>query len=174
MKKFIALVLCLLMAISMFSAVAETEAANEPIEIVVEELFDGVWVEFTDGFELYLPADWYSYECTEEDLANGIFFFAGNEDVSKSCTISWSALETECTIEEAYLSLLESEPEASLLSVNGVGLITYTDEENGVLSCVALDAAEPGLYFFGFSPADDEEFALLASAIVVSIRNVEA
>ena len=45
MKKFLALaILCLMMALSLTPALAEAA--------VVETLYDGVWVQFEDGFEL--------------------------------------------------------------------------------------------------------------------------
>ncbi|MGN0997421.1 MAG: hypothetical protein ACI4PG_10985, partial [Candidatus Ventricola sp.] len=65
MKKLLALVLCLMMACMLSAAVAESAA--------MEDLFDGAWVQFEDGFELYLPADWAVFETTEEMNAQGIF-----------------------------------------------------------------------------------------------------
>ena len=163
MRKILALVLCLLMALSLSSAVAETAAP--------EEMFDGVWVQFEDGFEFYIPANWVQFECTEEMLAGGIFFMAGTEDGSYLCTVSWRALEQEATIEQALEGLSTVYPDAAIYEVNGVNIITYVDAESNLLNCVALDAAEPGLYIFNFYPAEDEEFQLLASAITASIRN---
>ena len=48
MKKFLALILCLMMA-CMSIAVAE--------ETAIEDQYDGSWVQFEDGFEIYLPND---------------------------------------------------------------------------------------------------------------------
>ena len=48
MKKLLAVTLCLLLAV-LVTAVAAAEA--------VEGLFDGTWVQFEDGFEIYLPSD---------------------------------------------------------------------------------------------------------------------
>lgn len=125
MKKLLALVLALMMSLSV-TAVAEDAAV-----LPVEELFEGVWVQFPDGgFELYIPADWYSFDCTEEMLANGIFFLAGTKDLSYSCTLAWAPLETACTIEELHAEIVAAEPEATLNVVNGVGLIVYADEAN--------------------------------------------
>lgn len=162
MKKFLALILCLMMA-CVSIAVAE--------EVAIEDLYDGSWVQFEDGFEIYLPNDWYSFECTEEMNAQGIFYVAGTEDMSYSCTLAWKALDAEISIEDLQAQMVQTYPDAEVVEVNGVGLITYVDSENNLLNCVAMDAAEPGFYLFAFSPADDADFQMVAAAIASSIRN---
>lgn len=172
MKKFLALILCLLMACSMVSAVAET--ALQQTEVTpIESLFDGVWVQFEDGFELYLPSNWVQYELTEDDYANGIFYAAGSEDGAYSALIGWSALEAELTIEELQVALAETYPNSNLVNINGVGMLAFTDTTNNLLTCIALDATEPGFYMFAFSPANDDAFTSMASLIASSIRNFE-
>ena len=138
----------------------------------VESLFDGVWVQFEDGFEIYLPADWYSVECTPEMNEKGIFYMAGTEDMAYSCTIAWSPLEEDCSVEELQAAMATVYPDAEAVEVNGVGLVVYVDTANGLLNCLALDATEPGFYMFAFSPADDEDFTNLAAVIAASIRNL--
>ena len=162
MKKFLALILCLMMA-CVSIAVAE--------EVAIEDLYDGSWVQFEDGFEIYLPNDWYSFECTEEMNAQGIFYVAGTEDMSYSCTLAWKALDAEISIEDLQAQMVQTYPDAEVVEVNGVGLITYVDSANNLLNCVAMDAAEPGFYLFAFSPADDADFQMVAGAIASSIRN---
>ena len=162
MKKFLALILCLMMA-CVSIAVAE--------EVAIEDLYDGSWVQFEDGFEIYLPNDWYSFECTEEMNAQGIFYVAGTEDMSYSCTLAWKALDAEISIEDLQAQMVQTYPDAEVVEVNGVALIAYVDSANNLLNCVAMDAAEPGFYLFAFSPADDADFQMVASAIASSIRN---
>lgn len=162
MKKVLALILCLLMVCTMSAALAEPS---------VEGLYDGSWVQFEDGFEIYLPNDWCSFECTEEMNAQGIFYVAGTEDMSYSCTLAWKALDAELSIEELQAQMVQTYPDAEVVEVNGVGLITYVDSANNLLNCIALDAAEPGFYLFAFSPADDADFQMVAAAIASSIRN---
>ena len=65
MKKFLALLLCLMMALSLGAASAETT------QHAAEVLYEGSWVRFEDGFEIYLPSEWYEFECTEEMNAQG-------------------------------------------------------------------------------------------------------
>lgn len=169
MKKVLAFVLCLMMALSLGYALAEAPA-EEDYTHAAELLYEGVWVQFEDGFEIYLPADWYEYECTEEMNAQGIFYMAGTEDMSYSCTLGWTALEAECTIEELHAEMVKVHPEAQVMDVSGVGLVFYVAVENGLLNYVALDATEPGAYLFAFSPANDEVFLVQSAIIASTIR----
>ena len=168
MKKFLALILTLLMLFAMGFAVAE-----QTEEVAMEDLFDGVWVQFEDGFELYLPADWYALELTEEWYAKGIFYAAGTEDFAYSCTLAWQPMTADLTLEQVREVIAAEYGQAELIDVNGVGLIVSIDAENNLLNFIALDAAEPGYYLFAFSPADDPDFQLLAYAIAASIRNIQ-
>jgi len=61
-------------------------------------------------------------------------------------------------------------PEAQVMDVSGVGLVFYLDDENGLLNYIALDATEPGMYMFAFSPADDPVFRAQAGLIVATLR----
>lgn len=164
MKKVLAFILCLLMALSLCSASAET--VTHPSEL----LYEGAWVQFEDGFELYLPVEWYEFPCTEEMNARGIFYMAGTEDMSYSCTLGWTALEVDCTIEELHAEMLAVHPEAQVMEVNDVGLICYFDAENNLINYLALDATEPGAYMFTFSPANDEVFVVQSALIASTIR----
>ena len=165
MKKVLALVLCLLMTLSLSFASAEATIAE-----AAEVLYEGVWVQFEDGFEIYLPADWYAYECTEEMNAKGIFYMAGTEDMSYSLTLAWKALEADCSIEELHAEMLTVYPDAQLMDVSGVGLVFYEDTANGLLNYIALDATEPGMYMFAFSPAGDEVFLVESAIIAATLR----
>lgn len=168
MKKVLALVLALVMALSLTSVFAEAAEV-----VAYEDLFDGVWVQFEDGFELYLPAEWVEYETTPEMNAEGIFYMCGSEDAAYTCTLAWTALEEETSVEEAYEALAATYPGAELIEVNGIALIVFADLENSLLNFVALDATEPGLYMFAFSPVEDEDFRVLAGVIASSIRHIE-
>lgn len=168
MKKVLALILCLMMALSLGSACAEPAA---PITHVAEMLYDGAWIQFEDGFEFYLPAEWVQYECTEEMIDRGIFYMAGTEDMTYSCTMSWKPLEVTCTVEELYAEMLKVYPEAKCMDVSGTGLIFYDDIENNLMNYIALDATQPGFYMFAFSPADDAVFTVQAAIIASTIRN---
>ena len=165
MKKLLALaILCLMMALSLTPALAEAA--------VVETLYDGVCVQFEDGFELYLPANWVQFECSEEMLANGIFYMAVTEDQSYLCTLAWMELAGDLTIAQLQETLAATYETAEVIEVNDVGLVMFADVENSSLCFAALDGTEPGCYLFTFTPMDDEDFATVAALIASSIRNL--
>ena len=157
MKKIFALVLALVSLFS-FAAMAET------VELVP--------VTFEDGFQVSLPGNWIELELTDEIHAAGIFYAAASPDGANTVQISWNALEAEVSIEEVLADLAASYADATIIEVNGIQFVGFTVVENDICGFTALDAAEPGLYTFWFTPASDESFVETAVAIVASICNV--
>ena len=164
MKKLLALVMALMMLLCS-TAVAE--------EIAYEEFFDGAWVKFEEGFELYLPSDWLILESTEEELAAGIAFSVCSPDEAYYMALAWSALDAELTLEELQTALANAGYPVEPVEVNGIGLLVMGDAENDTLSFIGLDAAEPGYYTFLFTPMSDENLQTLAAVIASSLRNIE-
>lgn len=78
-------------------AVVLTLAALLSCAAMAEEM---VPVTFEDGFQISLPADWLQIEVTEEWAAQGIFYVACSPDGANTVQISWSALESDMTIDE--------------------------------------------------------------------------
>lgn len=137
---------------------------------MAEEL---VPVTFEDGFQVSLPGEWLEIEASEEMLAAGIFYAAASPDGANTVMISWHALETELTIEDLQSILVADYADASVIEINDISFVGFTDTEEDVCGFTALDAAEPGYYTFWFTPASDEAFIDLATSIVLSICNVE-
>ena len=164
MKKLLALVMALMMLLCS-AAVAE--------EIVYEDLFDGTWVQFEEGFELYLPSDWLVLESTEEELAAGIAFTVCSPDEAYYMALAWSGLEAELTLDELQAALVEAGYPVEPVEVNGIGLLVMADADNNTLSFIGMDAAEPGYYTFIFTPMNDENLQVLASVIASSLRNIQ-
>ena len=84
MKTWMLLLLAALLSVSALAedaAVVPTAESIEAIAFVEDEAgYDGVWVPFEDGFKLYLPSAWRSYDLTDEQAAAGLFYRAGNGD----------------------------------------------------------------------------------------------
>ena len=170
MKKILSLVLCLMM---LFTGFAFAEEATDEMPATAEEAYEGVWVQFEDGFELYLPAEWVEIEVTEEMLEGGIFYVAASPDGAYTCQLAWTALEAETAIEDLQAELAVAYPDATLMVVNEIPMIVYSDAENDMLAAVAMDAAEPGVYMFCFTPASDADYMVLAGYIISSIRTFD-
>lgn len=160
MKKFLSLMLLAVTLLLAGNAVAEAP-------------FEGVWVQFEDGFEVLLPANWLEIEVTEEMIAGGIFYAACSEDGANTVQMSWSALEAAMTAQEVQAALATQYPDASVLEINEIEFVGFTDEANDLFGMVALDGVDLGIYTFWFTPNSDEAFVDTAVAIATSIRNIE-
>lgn len=164
MKKMLALLCCLLtLSIPLCSLAQAPEGIT----------YEGVWVRFEDGFEIYLPSDWMQMEVTEEMLASGLFYVAYSPDGERTCQLVWSALKAETTLEALHAQLAVVYPDATIGTFNHIGMIAYTDTFNNMMALISLDATQPGIYVFGFTPADDPEMQQLAAMIASTIRMIE-
>lgn len=159
MKKFFALLLMIAMLL--------TGAA------LAEAPFEGVWVQFDTGFEVFMPGEWLEIEVTEEMLAGGIFYAACSPDGANTVQMSWAALEAPMTIQEIQAELNAVYPGAEVVEFNGIEFVSCSDVENDLFSMTALDGVDQGMYTFWFTPDSDEAFVDTAVAIATSIRNIE-
>lgn len=162
MKKILALALVMLMVLGCVPAMAES----------FESLYDGVWVQFDGGFEVYMPSDWLEVPLTEEDLADGYFYSACSADQSVLMMMAWAPLEQALTLEELHAAVAASNP-AQIMTVNGIGLVCAADAENNTLYFMGLDAVDLGYYTFLFAPVSDDETKAYASLIAASLRNLQ-
>ena len=159
MKKIFAMILAL---ISLFTFTAFAEEAIELVPIT-----------FEDGFQIALPGDWVELELEDEQYEAGIFFAAASPDGANTVQISWNALEAEMAIEDVQADLVTTYADAAVVELNGIPFVGFTDTENDICGFTVLDAMEPGLYTFWFTPASDEAFYETAGAILGTICNVE-
>jgi len=162
MKKILSLVLCLMMLVS-GCALAEADAAIE--------MFEGSWVQFDDGINVYLPNDWVVVEeLSEESIASGIYYMAGTPDSASYLTIAWKPLEAALTAEEIHATLVEGGTDAEILTTETTQLVYYIDWENDSILFVMPDPVDPGLYVFSFTPIS-EDFALTAGMIIGTVHH---
>ena len=91
MKKILTLIAALVMLMACIPAMAENA------------LFEGTWVQFEGGFELYRPADWVEFEVTEVEKTQGIIYTAGSEDETRLMQLGWFALPQTVTIDQMQI-----------------------------------------------------------------------
>lgn len=161
MKKLLSLILSLMLLVS-GCALAEDAAAVE--------LFEGNWINFDDGLNVYLPIDWLvKEEIPEEAAAAGIYYAVTSPDGANTMTIAWKALEAETTIEAAQAELAAVYADAAIIETETAQLIYYTDAENNLINFVMLDPVELGMYMFSFTPIS-EDLALTAGMIIGTVH----
>ncbi len=165
MKKLISIILIVLVLMSSV-AFAETAAP-------ADAAFEGSWVQFEDGFEIYLPNDWVVVDPTQEMLDAGIFYAVTSPDGARSMNVAWSKEAGAEDANQVKTQLEASYTDVQVLNLNGIDFVTYTDAANDSTGIVAL-GVNGDMFVFNFNPASDEEFAPIAVTIATSIRNTEA
>ena len=160
MKKMLALALALLL-LGCASAMAQNA------------LFEGKWVQFEGGFELYIPSDWMAFEVTEAEQAQGIIYTAGSEDETRLMQLGWFALPNAVTIDQMQTALMQSFVIVEKVNVNGIDLLCAGDADFDSLMFVALSEGEPGYYMFVFTPMSDTVLQGYAAVIAGSLRTIE-
>lgn len=163
MKKVLSYILVAMLAFSCTVALAESDAPTNAA-------FEGSWVQFEDGFEIYLPSDWLVVDPTDEMLQSGVFYAVTSPDGARSLQVAWSeeagaedANAVKAQLEAAYTDV-------QILNINGIDFVTYEDVQNDSTGIVAL-GANGDLFVFNFYPASDETFGPIALTIATSIRN---
>lgn len=162
MKKMLALALTLMLMLGCVPVLAQS----------FEDLYDGAWVQFDGGFEVYLPSDWMEVEITEEEREMGFFYGACSPDASLLMEMAWAPLETEVTLEQ-LCEIISANSPAQMLEVNGIGLICTADTSTNTVYFIGLDGVDLGYYTFLFSPVTDEETKLYTAMIAASLRNLQ-
>lgn len=166
LKKVVSFILVALLAFSCTAAFAESDAP-------ANAAFEGNWVQFEDGFEIYLPSDWLVVDPTDEMLKSGVFYAVTSPDGARSMQVAWSE---EAGAEDANTVKTQLEAtytDVQILNINGIDFVTYVDAQNDSTGIVAL-GTKGDLFVFNFYPSSDEAFAPIAVTIATSIRNTAA
>lgn len=160
MKKILALVLALMFLSVSFACAQNVKVPYEP-----------AWIQFEEGFQFALPSDWLEMELNDAQKDAGVFYAACNPGQTNIMQAVWAALDEPATIEEVRAEMVVDYPDAEIATFNGIDLLGYTDTANDSLVIIATDAAQPGLYLFIFTPADDAAFTQTALSIASTISN---
>lgn len=161
---------------------AVTEAAAEEVveltmDMLEEPAYEGAWLSFDGGFDLYLPSDWDVLEISEEDAAKDVVFQAVAADESgNNVAVSASEVGTECTL-EAIAADLETAgfSDVTLMIINGIPAVSF---ETAVDTAVAYGIAfvdDAGIMYtvqVG-AASENEESLAIAQNIFISLSPTE-
>lgn len=165
-------------SISVFAEETETEAAGEvqalTMEMMDAELYEGSWVSFIGGYDLYLPSDWNVMELSEEDAANDIIFHAiAADDSGWNVAVTETELPEDATsVDDIAAQLAEAGyTDVSVVTINDIPVCTYSTEE-------ALGIAFTGnegtlMHSINLAPYT-EDFMPTAQNIMLSLSESEA
>ena len=165
MKKLLSAILAVLMILGCAAALAESAAAP------ADAAFEGSWVQFEDGFEIYLPNDWLVVDPTDEMKQAGIFYSVTSPDSARGMQVAWSEATGIASAADLKAQLATVYPTADILTINGVDFVTYEDTANDSTGIVALGATG-GMFIFNFTPASDDAYGPIALTIATSIRTI--
>ena len=183
--KVITLLLAGVMAASLSTtafAAEETEtASDEVLEVTMDmmdpDLYDGTWVPFEAGFDLYLPTDWNVLEVSEENAANGMFFMVSPQENAEEAEAALSVQMNDTA--GAELTDIAAEYEKAgftgvgFANVNGLGCVLYNDESND-LQGVSFQGESGTMYTIIMAPAESEEYGPIWNNILFSLSPSEA
>lgn len=95
--------------------------------------YKGVWVPFDDGFQLYLPTDWNTYELSEEEINQGLLYAAGDtsgSDTAPAVSVVWAKNDGAENIEELASEIRQAGyPVDDIVSINGIPCVSYRVED---------------------------------------------
>ena len=101
--------------------------------------FNGTWVPFEDGFQLYLPSTWQTYELTDEQINQGVLYVAGDtsgNNTAPAVSVAWANSDGAETIEDLESLLSQAGYQVDgIASINGIPCVTYRVKES---DCCAI------------------------------------
>ncbi|MDD2958648.1 MAG: hypothetical protein PHE06_14140 [Lachnospiraceae bacterium] len=160
------------MAVMADETEAETTDSSEVTEVEFDETtasYEGTWVPFEAGFQLYIPSDWNIMEVSEENAANGIVFQSGAADDSGwNMAVTATALPEEYDIETLAAELDATYPGVQTAVFNDIEVAAYAIEDQAVMGIAFLDA-DGNMYTVTAGPTSDEEFTQVGSEMLYSL-----
>lgn len=143
--------------------------------------FEGVWVPFNDGFKIYLPSEWKTYDLSGQNEDGTILYAAGNYgsdsivgDTEVMAIVSWVYDESgSMTLEQISQELLQGGVTGvATIDMNGIPCVTFESQEEDLRGIFFFHPSNPQYYFslmvhpFG---NESQEVSDLGSAIMCSL-----
>ena len=122
-------------------AAEDTETADDEIteltmDMLDEAAYEGTWLSFEPGFDLYVPSNWDVLEISDEDAADGVMFQAQDPDSEEGVNLVVTATDvgTEYDLDSMAQELIDAEYiDVEKVSINGIyGVSFETDSTYGI------------------------------------------
>ena len=140
--------------------------------------YDGVWQPFEDGFRLYLPCEWASFDPTEAQAEAGLFYLAGSGDGVMGVAVGYmraGALETMDDLARDFEAAGYSG--VACRNLNGIPAIAFERPQDGYRGVAFFHPVYPdyALYVYA-SPLDaqDADGRQVVEAILASIEPLDS
>lgn len=164
-----------------FAAEAETEATTEAsseeipeitMDMMDADLYEGTWVSFAGGFDLYIPSDWDVLEISEEDQESGVMFQAKDPSGSGlNMIVTATDIDTDYDLPKLKAELEDAgNTDVEIGIVNSIPTVSFTT--GSTYGIVFLDDAGI-MYDVQMGPKDTENAEAYVSNLVCSLSLTE-
>ena len=113
--------------------------------------YEGVWVPFEDGFQLYLPAAWSTYELTEEQVKQGVLYLAGDASGSETApavSVVWAYNDGAENIDDLAAAIGQAGYQVDdIVSINGIPCVSYRLEDGDCSAIMFFHPTDPQYVF---------------------------
>ena len=155
--------------------VARVQTPSLPDFIVFDEAsvnFEGTWVPFADGFQIYLPSAWNYYVISDEEAQDGVIYKAGQED--GSCAVAVTYAQTGGVTEEELMQWYQEDGLTGLrlVDVNSIPCVTYRAADGSYKGISFLMEDGALMFAIAFAPCNDA--ANLGDTILCSVKPYSA
>lgn len=154
----------------------EDEVLEVTMDYMDEDLYDGTWVPFEAGFDLYLPTDWNVLDLTEDNIDDGIIFMVSPQETQEEAEAMLSVQMNDATGAELE-DIAAGYEEAGFTgigyaNVNGIACVLYDDEPDDLQGLTFL--GESGtMYTILMAPASSEEYSPIWNNVLFSLSPSE-
>lgn len=98
--------------------------------------FNGVWVDFEDGFSIYMPSSWREFEVSSTQADANVLYFAGDASGKAHAPyviVRWTESDGVKTLDELSAAIADAgyQVDAKLM-VNGIPCVSYGETEQDV------------------------------------------
>ena len=178
MKKMIAMLALLCVALLPFAAMAETATATITWEeagapLVEASGLEGDFYALEElGLAIWLPAGLSAVELSEEDVADGYLYVLTDDE--ETCLITVDAVNVEGMTLDGVLEAAVAEGmfEPEIVIINGLSAVSYKDEANNA-GCIVLVDPNCNVITFSLMPIESEEAELAFALIMSSLMPLE-
>ena len=158
-------------------AAEDTEAADDEIteltmDMLDEAAYEGTWLSFEPGFDLYVPSNWDVLEISDEDAADGVMFQAQDPDSEEGVNMLVTATDvgTEYDLYSMADELATEYEDVEKVCINGLYAVSF--ETESTYGIAFLEDAEGMMYNVQIGPKSDD-IQPIAETLFVSLIKTE-
>ena len=145
-------------------AAEDTETADDEIteltmDMLDEAAYEGTWLSFEPGFDLYVPSNWDVLEISDEDAADGVMFQAQDPDSEEGVNMVVTATDVGTEYEDV-----------EKVCINGLYAVSF--ETESTYGIAFLEDAEGMMYNVQIGPKSDD-VQPIAETLFVSLIKTE-